>query len=612
MNFDRNTVIGFVVLALLFFGYFYYNNKEQAAHRKQKAIQDSIALATRPKTDSAIQRKDSVFADSIATAQKDGFFQNTSKGNEEHVYIENKVFRITFSTKGGQPKAVELKNFKNADSSRVRLAGSSFDKIDYGINTGSNAAARIVDRFFVASAVTMNPDSSQTVSFTLPSDSAGPSVTHRFTVKKDDYMIDFDILMNRADQLLGQPGTLNLTWQYKAMQQERDISFEKTNTQIGYVMDDEFDYHTIGRRSSKEYSDPVKWVGVRQQFFTTILVAKNSFKSGKIEWNIPPDAEKTIVQTTATLSLQPEVLAQTSIPLSIYYGPSDYRILKQYDMQMAKLVNLGQGIYSFVRPINKYIVLPVFDFLAKLVNNYGMAIMLLTIFIRLLTSPLMYPGYKTSAQMKILKPDLKKLKEKYPDQQQFAMEQMKFMREAGVNQFAGCLPALLQIPIFFSLYSFFNANVDLRGQSFLWADDLSAYDSILNLGFTIPLYGDHVSLFTITACLTSFLISWYGMSSAADQGNPVLKYMPYIFPFILLFIFNRLPSALTWYYTVSNVITLGLQFVIQHYIINHEKLLKKMDESRKKPKTKSKWQERLEQMQEMQKQRQKELQNKKR
>lgn len=212
--------------------------------------------------------------------------------------------------------------------------------------------------------------------------------------------------------------------------------------------------------------------------------------------------------------------------------------------------------------------------------------------------------------MKVLRPEIAKLKEKYGnDQQQISMEQMKLFREAGVNPLGGCIPALLQIPIFFALYSFFNSNVALRGESFLWAKDLSTYDSIANLPFTIPLYGDHVSLFTITAVLTSFLISIYSMSMTPDQNNPVLKYMPYFFPFILLFVFNRLPSALTWYYTVSNVITLALQFIIQTYIIDHDKILAKMEANRKKPKTKSKWQERIEQMQESQKQ-VKSLQNK--
>ena len=204
--------------------------------------------------------------------------------------------------------------------------------------------------------------------------------------------------------------------------------------------------------------------------------------------------------------------------------------------------------------------------------------------------------------MKVLRPEIEKLKAKYgDDQQQISMEQMKLFREAGVNPLGGCIPALLQIPIFFALYSFFNANVALRGKKFLWADDLSQYDSIFNLPFEIPFYGDHVSLFTITATVTSLLISLYSMNMTPDQSNPVMKYMPYIFPVILLFVFNSLPSALTWYYTVSNIITLVLQFVIQNYIINHDKILAKMEENRKKPKTKSKWAERFEQMQEAQK-----------
>jgi YidC/Oxa1 family membrane protein insertase len=204
--------------------------------------------------------------------------------------------------------------------------------------------------------------------------------------------------------------------------------------------------------------------------------------------------------------------------------------------------------------------------------------------------------------MKALKPEIEKLKEKYNnDQQQVGVEQMKLFREAGVNPLGGCLPALLQIPIFFALYSFFNSNIDLRGVGFLWADNLASYDAILSWKTSI-LGMTHLSLFTITAVLTSFLISLYNMNMTPDQNNPALKYMPYIFPFILFFVFNRLPAALTWYYTVSNLITLILQFVIQNYIINHDKILAKIDENRKKPKSKSKWQERLEQMQAAQQQ----------
>jgi YidC/Oxa1 family membrane protein insertase len=272
--------------------------------------------------------------------------------------------------------------------------------------------------------------------------------------------------------------------------------------------------------------------------------------------------------------------------------------LKQTAPDLDKMVNLGQGFYSFVRPINKFIVMPVFDFFKKFVVSYGLVIALLTLFIRLLTSPLVYSSYLSGAKMKALRPEIDKLKQKYNnDQQQVGVEQMKLFREAGVNPLGGCIPALLQIPIFFALYSFFSSNIVLRGESFWWAKDLSSYDDVIRFGVHIPLLGSHLSLFTITAVITSFLISIYNINMTPDQSNPALKYMPYIFPFILLFIFNGLPSALTWYYTVSNVITLGLQFVIQNYIIDHDKILAKMEEHRKKPKVKPKWQAKFEEIQ---------------
>ena len=603
MNFDRNIVIGFIVMALLFFGYFYFINKENAANMRQKAILDSIANIQNPsKVATATETVNGTVAISNEM-EAAGNFSNAVARVEEIVVLENEVFKIGFSNKGGQPKWVELKNFKTKDGNQVKLAATSFDKIDYSINTSSNQTARINDLYFTASEIVTNQDSSKTISFTLETDStvSATAITHQFIIKPNEYMLDFNLGLKGANKLLTDE-ILNLEWNYRAISQENDLKYERVNTQLGYLLNGEFDYHTIGRKSDVVFEDKVQWLGMRQRFFNTILIAKNNFKSGKIEWSTPNDSI-TAVQSTAIMQMEAGG-ENATIPMSIFYGPSDYRILKKYEMEMSQLVNFGQGIYAFVRPINKYIVLPVFDFCMKLVNSYGLAILLLTFFIRLVTSPLMYPGYKTSAQMKLLRPDLAKLKEKFPEQQQFAMEQMKFMREAGVNQFAGCLPGLLQIPIFFALYSFFNAHVDLRGQNFLWADDLSAFDSILNFGhipFISSIYGEHISLFTITACITSMLISIYSMSAAPDQNNPVLKYMPYIFPVFLLFIFNSLPSALTWYYTVSNIITLALQWTIQRFIIDHDKLLVRIEENRKKPKTKSKWQEQMEKMQEQQK-----------
>jgi YidC/Oxa1 family membrane protein insertase len=261
-------------------------------------------------------------------------------------------------------------------------------------------------------------------------------------------------------------------------------------------------------------------------------------------------------------------------------------------------VPLGSGIFAFVKYINRGFIFPVFNFLDSKIVSYGLVIALLTIIIRLIISPLSYQSYLSGAKMKLLKPEIDELKLKHgEDKQAFGMDQMKLFRSAGVNPLGGCIPALLQIPIFFALYNFFNSNIALRGQSFWWATDLSAYDSIYNLPFNIPFYGNHISLFTILAVVTSLLISLYGMANMQDNSNPVMKYMPFIFPVILLGVFNKLPSALTWYYTVSNVITLIIQFVIQNYIIDHEKIMAKLQENKKKPVVKSKWQERIQAMQ---------------
>jgi YidC/Oxa1 family membrane protein insertase len=590
---------------VLFFGYFYFTNKQQKEYKQkrdaelviQKDKDDSIAKLNKSKKDSL-----SRVQDSVVKTENAGVFQGVADTTEKTIVVANDLMRVTFSNKGGQIKKVELKKFLGQDSSLLKMASSDFDKISYPVNTGNQKTAETSELFFSKLDTLTNADGSKKISYTLKSaDTAKTtSITHEFILKPSDYMIDFNIKLEGANQLLTQ-GNMNLTWQYSARQQETDISYEKQNTQIGYVKDGSFDYHTIGRKSSKNFDESVNWVGIRQRFFFAILIAKNSFSpQSNIQWTIPNDSARVVVQSTANMKLT--VPSTSIVPLSIYYGPSDYHILRKYDMQFGKIVNLGQGIYSFVRPINKYLIMPIFDFLKNLAGSMGLAIALLTIFIKLITSPLLYKSYLSGAKMKLLRPEIAKLKEKHGgDQQAMSVDQMKLFREAGVNPLGGCLPALLQIPIFFALFSLFNSDIALRGAEFLWSHDLAAFDAPIKFGFSIPLLGSHLSLFNITAVLTSFMISIYSMSMTPDQSNPVMKYMPYIFPVFLLFFFNRLPSALTWYYTVSNVITLILQFVIQHYIIDHDKIMARIEENRKKPKTKSKWQERMEQMQEQQK-----------
>lgn len=607
MNFDRNTVIGFVLLGVLFFFYFYYNNLQQAAHQKEQAKLDSIAMANQPKVDTLQLKKDSIRLDSQVQVTKAGAFHTAKAGAEKITEIETTLFKIGFTNKGGQPKFAALKKYKNAiDSQLVRLAATDFDKISYPINTASNQSMQTDDLLFNEPKVEKKQDGTQVVRYDLVGGDStnSASVSHEYIIKPDNYQIDFNIVISQPARLLTQ-NQLNLLWQYEVVQQESDKKFEVQNTQVGYYENGEFDYHTIGRKSKVEFSKEVNWIGVRQRFFNAFLTAKNNFSSGKMEWSVPNDSDTSVVVMRNTANMQLKVPAGTNVtvPLQLFYGPADYSILKNYENGYSKLVNLGQGIYAFVRPINKYLMIPAFNFFEKYIASYGIIIALLTLIIRILISPLTYSSYLSGAKMRVLRPEIATLREKFGnDQQAMSMEQMKLFREAGVNPLGGCVPALLQIPIFFALYSFFNATVQLRGASFLWAKDLSAYDAPIHFGFHIPLLGDHLSIFTVLATVTSLLISVYSMQMTADQSNPMMKYMPYIFPFFMLFFFNSMPSALTWYYTVSNVVTLIIQFVITNYIIDHDKILEKIQLNRKKPKTKSKWQERLEQMQEQQKQ----------
>ena len=595
---DRNTVIGFVLLALLFFGYFFYSQKGQLAAEQQKQhIQDSLNKF-KPKVDTAAKLK--AIEDSI-TAKKDTLasaFKQDTTGKEELVTVENKVLKITFTNKGGQPKEILIKDFKTFDGKPLILQDGSFNNISYPINTG-NQTVQTSDLLFTPSAVQTAADSSKIITFTLQTNS-GETVQHQYIIKPDDYMLDFNIKLDGANKLEPQ-NKIDFLWKVKATKKEKDMDWETQQSHISYVENGDYDFQHIvkGKDDNQKFDHPVEWLALNQQFFAAAIVAKNKFNSGEINWKSPEDTSQHIIaEATANLILDIPPGNDALIPLQLFYGPSNYKILKSYGNQMYNMVPLGSGILAFVKYINRGFIMPVFNFLSSKIASYGLVIALLTIIIRLLISPLTYQSYLSGAKMKLLKPEIEELKTKFKDDKQaFGMEQMKLFKSAGVNPLGGCIPALFQVPIFFALYDFFNSNIALRHQSFLWAKDLSTYDSIYHIPFNIPFYGDHVSLFTITAAVTSMLISVYGMSNMQDNSNPVMKYLPFIFPVVLIGVFNRMPAALTWYYTVSNTITLLIQLVIQKYIIDHDKIMAKLQENKKKPATQSKWQEKVNAMQ---------------
>lgn len=600
MNFDRNTIIGFVAMMVLLFGYIFFTQRQQGAlEADKKRIADSVAVveAAKKKKAEAIAQQQAAAQPADTSTPVLTATEFAKATTEQLTVVENEVMKVSFTNKGGYPKSVELKNYKRFDGKTVVLGGDSH-KLVYNVNTGGNQSASTAGLSFSAGAVTKTADG-QTITFSV-ANAAGQAIEHVYSIKNNSYLIDWSMQLKGADKLLTQ-GILNVNWDITAKQQEKDLKYEKGQSNIAFVEEDEYDFEAAGTGDTKKFGDKTKWIGIKQQFFNTSVIAANNFASAEATWKVPEekdDSLQKVMDVNTTLRFNLAGVSAATIPLQLYYGPNDYHILKSFNNKLENHVQLGYGIFAFVKYINRFVVMPVFDFFNKNIGSMGIVILLLTFFIRLIISPLTYTSYLSGAKMKVLRPEIEELKKKHgSDQQAMSMEQMKLFRQAGVNPLGGCIPAVLQIPIFFALYSFFNSNIALRGETFLWAKDLSAYDTIATLPFSIPFYGDHVSLFTITATITSLLISVYNQSMTPTQDNPVMKYMIYFFPIMLLFIFNSLPSALTWYYTVSNVVTLGLQLIIQKFIINEEKLHAQLQENKKKPASKSKWQERLEQMQ---------------
>lgn len=612
---DRNTVIGFILIGALLIGMFYINSKSnQAFLADKKRVDDSLSLIAKSKLDTVAIKKDSLLTDSLRKAKQkiQTAFKTPDSIQERKDSLENDVIKIVFSNKGAQPATVELKKFKTFDGKPLMIQSGSFNKLTYRIRSGSNPAAGSVetaDILFNAPEKKTNADQSQSISYAIRDSSGNELLSHQYTLHPGDYMLDLSIGFADPGKLVDQ-NTLNLLWQTESGQVEKTLTYERQQSHICYYFNDKYDFVAQGTGGNEKFDKPVDWLALNPQFFVSAIVAKNKFQRAELNWVSPPDSLHIVSQATANCVISVPAGANAKVPLQFYYGPNDYTILDKYNNNMHQITTYGTGPFSFVKYINRHLLLPIWDFLRGKVASYGIVILLLTLLIRLITSPILYRSYVSGAKMKALKPEIDKLKAKHGDDKQaFSMDQMKLWKSAGVSPLGGCVPALLQIPIFMSLYYFFQANIALRGQSFLWAKDLAAYDSIYQLPFDLPLYGDHISLFTITATITSLLISIYSMSNMQDNSNPVMKYMPYIFPIMLLFIFNRLPSALTWYYTVSNTITLILQIVIQKYIIDHDKILAQIEENRKKPVKQSKLQERMQAMQESNKKLQ-ELKNK--
>ncbi|MCC6187073.1 MAG: membrane protein insertase YidC [Chitinophagaceae bacterium] len=600
---DKNSAIGFGLLVAILIGYFTYSNYEQNKFQAQKTA-DSVAYAIahpKPLVDTT-KLAVATTLDSTTQALNDSarkLLPAAFNGTAQDVVLENAKLAITINTKGAYPSAAQLKDFKTYDQKPLYLFEGGQNSMSMILPTNNNAVASS-DLYFTHS-LTQAPNGDQ--SLELVSDMGdGKKVIVSYLLPKEGYMLQYNI------RLQGMPATtVPLTWHLVGNHTEKDVHNERMATQIYYQFkDNDDDYFTVTEEKNEELEKSVSWLGYRQLYFSTALIAQEGFSKVKIKSNTQLPEKDIVSKSTFGFELPVKAGAEQAYNFQWYIGPNDYETLKAYNLNLDNMVPYGYGIFTFVKYINKWFLLPLFTFLASAVGNLALVLILMTIIIRLALSFFTYKSFLSTAKMRVLKPELDELREQCgEDKQKFSMEQMKLYKTAGVNPLGGCLPMLFQLPILLSLYYFIPTVLPLRQASFLWAKDLSTYDSIASWPNEIwglsAIYGNHVSLFTILMTLSSLFLAVYNRNNTPqDPNNPMMKWMPFIFPFFLMGFFNKMAAALTFYYFVSNMLSILQQFIIQKFFIDEKKLHAEIQANKLKPASNSKWAERIAEIQKQQ------------
>ncbi|MDE3255104.1 MAG: membrane protein insertase YidC [Bacteroidota bacterium] len=582
---DKNSVIGFSLLVALLLGYLAINNYEQKGALEKKQA-DSIAYAkTHPK---------------IATAQvvaKNNTDTLSSKDTslvatpvDTVLNLDNAFVSVDIHTKGGNITKALLKNYKTYYQKPLVLFDSTENQLSFALNTASIKNSN--ELYYTPSlqenekgksivlTASINPQQQVVITYTLETNAHHVTCSYK--------LIGF--AMN----------TLVMNWDNTVARTEKSSDAEKQNVQEHYKYSNgDQDYFSIRDEKKERLNEGVQWIGLRTGYFSQALIAKNNVFNAS-NCNAINDTKDTNHVVFNRLSFQLP-LQNNEASMDWYIGPNDYATLKSYQIGLEEMVPLGTGIFAFVKYVNKWLILPMFNLLNSWQLNLGLIIILMTLIIRLALSFFTYKSYLSTAKMRLMKPELDVLREKFPDQQAFSVEQMKLYRSAGVNPLGGCLPMLFQLPFLVAMYCFIPTNIVFRQVSFLWADDLSTFDSILNLPFSIPLYGDHVSLFTLLMTASSLFLALYNRNmTPQDPNNPMMKYLPFVFPIMLMGVFNKMAAALTFYYFFGNMVSIAQQFIIQKLFINEEAIHKQLQENKNKPATASKWQQKLEEMQRLQ------------
>lgn len=612
---DKKTLIGLIVIGAILFGFTWYN-----ASIQQKYAQEQQALTATQEAESTdtivpeVRQPDTLqAANQLERHIGSSLFQATT-GTEKKIEVENDLMKVIFSNKGGKVASVVLKDYLTYQGTPLVLfpdSASVFDMSFFIKQQFNNVQINTGDYYFVADS-SFTPtfaadETSKNLTFRLDVDSAA-HVDFVYTIYKDNYMIDFDVQFVGMENLLAQNQTdLEFTWQNVGMQNEKGFENENNYTTIAYKYPSDESVEQL-RTSTEDKSETinskVKWVAFKQQFFSSIFVAKDDFQNGTLGYSTFQPGEGKIKTFRAKVSV-PFTPQLSEYNFNFYFGPNKFSVLKKYDdLHFERLIPLGGWIVGW---INRWLVIPTFDTLGAHIANYGIIILILTLIVKILISPLTYKSYLSSAKMRLLKPEVDKLNEKYPKPEDALKKQQAMMalyKSAGVNPMGGCLPLLIQLPILYAMFRFFPASIELRGEHFLWADDLSSYDSILTLPFNIPFYGNHVSLFALLMAASMFIYSRINYNQTAGSAPQMagMKFMMlYLMPIMMLFFFNNFASGLNYYYLLSNIITIGQTYGFR-YIVNEDKLHQRMKENAKKPQKKSKWQQRYEEMVKLQQQ----------
>ncbi len=605
-NQDRSTFVGLILIAILFILYSTFLERSKPAVSEHfpndsTAVEnistdiDSSASANNIAEDS-VSDGDST---SIKTIPQGPFLQSSIE--EEFYTIEDENFKLVFSNKGGRIYKAELKNYVTYDSLPLILIDGANNEFNYNFGLGTQNVSTQDFVFDVESS------DEQSIVYRLYTDSTKTQyIEQNYRLSETEYMLDYDYKMVGFDEKLANGKSLVLTWKNEMFKQEKDFKMEQNNTTIYFKENQEdVDYCTCTEDVKKDLSAKVDWISYKQQFFNTTLIADNSFYRADLDIHAPKSTElvedKMVVEVAkAELGFEYTKKAEFSFPMKFYIGPNEYKRLNALDNDMEELVPLGWGIFGWV---NKLIILPMFNLLHNFISNYGIIILVLTVVIKLVLFPLTARSYKSFAKMNVLKPEIEAIKEKHKDPQKVQQETMKLYGKTGVNPLGGCLPQMLQFPILIAMYRFFPSSIELRQEQFLWADDLSSYDSIMSLPFEIPFYGDHVSLFCLLSAISSMLymrLNSQMTPSAGGAGAAQMKMMQYLMPIMLLFFFNSFSAGLTFYFFLSNIISFGQQYAIKNYFIDEEAIHKQLQSNKKKPVKKSKFQEKLQKMMEEQ------------